>query len=184
MSRIYPTLRIKLIHALQRVKSDSTQEKEDPVFTKLLYPTDFSESAGKSLAYLKQLRKAGAEEVIILNVIHQRIIDTLETVHKAVYFQDGRYQEDAEEAQHRISTERERKMAPIAAELEAAGFRVRTLTVTGYPVKVILKMEKEEEVSAIVMGSHGRSNFAGARMGSVTEKVARRAVAPVLIIKR
>ena len=154
------------------------------MFKKILYPTDFSEPAGKVVAYLKQLRNAGAEEVVILNVIHQRILDTLETVHKAVYFQDGRYQEDAEAAQNRIEKERFQKMAPIAAELDAAGFKVTTMAVAGYPVKAILKVEKEEDVSAIVMGSHGRSNFRGARLGSVSEKVARRSATPVLIVKR
>ncbi len=47
------------------------------MFAKILYPTDFSDTAGKSLQYLKELRKAGAREVVLLNVIHQRILDSL-----------------------------------------------------------------------------------------------------------
>ena len=154
------------------------------MFKIILYPTDFSDTAGKSLDYLKQLRNAGAEKIVLLNVIHQRILDTLETIHKAAYFQDARYHEDRDEAELKLTKDRRNKMAPIAAELEATGFEVKIRIEKGYPVKEILKVEKEEAVSAIVMGSHGRNNFPGARIGSVSEKVMRRSVAPVLLVKR
>jgi nucleotide-binding universal stress UspA family protein len=39
-------------------------------------------------------------------------------------------------------------------------------------------------VSAIVIGSHGRSNVAEMLIGSVSEKVIRRCRVPVLVIKR
>lgn len=154
------------------------------MFKTLLYPTDFSDAAGKSLDYLKQLHNAGAEKIVLLNVIHQRVLDTLETIHKAAYFQDARYHEDRDEAEQRLEKDRRDKMAPIAAELEAAGFEVKIRIEKGYPVKEILKVEKEEAVSAIVLGSHGRNNILGARMGSVSEKVIRRAVSTVLLVKR
>ncbi len=154
------------------------------MFKTILYPTDFSDNAGKSLGYLKQLHNAGAEKIVLLNVIHQRVLDTLETIHKIAYFQDGRYHEDREEAEQKLEKDRKNKMAPIVAELEAAGFEVKIRIEKGYPFREILKVEKEEAVSAIVMGSHGRNNFPGARIGSVSEKVMRRSVTPVLLVKR
>ena len=154
------------------------------MFKTILYPTDFSDNAGKSLDYLKQLHNAGAEKIVILNVIHQRVLDALETIQKVAYFQDGRYHEDREEAEQKLEEDRKNKMAPIVAELEAAGFEVKLRIEKGYPVREILKVEKEEAVSAIVMGSHGRNNFPGARIGSVSEKVMRRSVTPVLLVKR
>ena len=154
------------------------------MFKTILYPTDFSDTAGKSLDYLKRLRKAGGEKIVLLNVIHQRILDTLETIHKAAYFQDGRYHEDRNEAEQRLEKDRRNKMAPIAAELESAGFEVKIRIEKGYPVKEILKVEKEEAVSAMVLGSHGRNNIISARIGSVSEKVIRRAVSTVLVVRR
>lgn len=154
------------------------------MFKTILYPTDFSDNAGKSLDYLKQLHNAGAEKIVLLNVIHQRVLDALETIHKVAYFQDGRYHEDSEEAEQRLEKERKIKMASIVAELEAAGFEVKIRIEKGYPVREILKVEKEEAVSAIVMCSHGRNNFPGTRIGSVSEKVMRRSVTPVLLVKR
>ncbi len=154
------------------------------MFSKILYPTDFSDTAGKSLQYLKELRKAGAEKVVLLNVIHQRILDSLETIHKAVYFQDGRYEEDSEAAIQKLEEERRKKMAPLATELEAAGFEVITRIEKGHPVTKILEVEKAEDVSAIVMGSHGRNDIVEALIGTVSEKVIRRSKTPVLLIKR
>ena len=47
------------------------------MFKKILYPTDFSEVAVKALEYIKQLKEAGSQEVVVLNVINQRILDGL-----------------------------------------------------------------------------------------------------------
>jgi len=154
------------------------------VFTKILYPTDFSDTAGKSLQYIKALRKAGAQKVVLLNVIHQRILDSLETIHKVAYFQDGRYEEDRETTEQKLEAERIKKMVPLVTELEAAGFEVITRIEKGHPVTEILKVEKAEAVSAIVMGSHGKNDIVEAFIGTVSEKVVRRSAAPVLLIKR
>jgi len=154
------------------------------MFAKILYPTDFSDTAGKSLQYLKELRKAGARKVVLLNVIHQRILDSLETIHKAIYFQDGRYEEDSETAIQKIEAERKEKMAPLVAELEAAGFEVTVRIEKGHPVTQILKVEKDEDVSAVVMGSHGRNDIVDSLIGTVSAKVVRRSAKPVLLIKR
>ncbi len=154
------------------------------MFTHILYPTDFSDTAGKSLAYLKALRPAGAQEVLVLHVIHQRILDTFDTLHAVVYFQDGRYHEDREKAEQQLVADRTEKLRKIASELENAGYAVKTILRKGYPVREILKVEKEEDVSVIVMGSHGRNNLRGTRIGSVSEKVVRRSVSPVLLVKR
>ena len=51
-------------------------------------------------------------------------------------------------------------------------------------IQEILRVEEEENISAIVMGSHGRSNLQKIFLGSVSEKVARRCKQPVLVVKR
>lgn len=154
------------------------------MFTHILFPTDFSDTAGKSLEYLKALRRAGGQQVLVLHIIHQRIIDTFDTLHAAVYFQDGRYQENREETEQRLMEDRRKKMASVVADLENTGFDVHSRIKTGFPVREILKVETNEKVSVIVLGSHGRSNLRGARIGSVSEKIIRRSVSPVLLVKR
>ncbi len=154
------------------------------MFKKILYPTDFSDTAGKTIDYIIELQKSGAKEIVLLNIIHQRILDTFETIHIAAYFQDARYQEDSDEMTQRVKQERTEKITPIAEKLEKAGFKVKIRIEQGYPVKEILKVEKEEEVSAIVLGSHGRNNFTRSRLGSVAEKVIRGAASTVILVKR
>jgi len=159
-------------------------QKEAAVFDKILYPTDLSDVAGKAVDYLKRLKAAGAKEIVVLNVINQRIVDTISTINSVAYFHDGRYIEDPEKAIEKLIEERKSRMAPIVGELEEAGFRVKMMVRLGNPRREILQVEKEEEVSAIVIGSHGRSNVAEMLIGSVSEKVIRRSTVPVLVIKR
>jgi nucleotide-binding universal stress UspA family protein len=75
-------------------------------------------------------------------------------------------------------------MNPVADELEKAGLKVKTIIRTGVPVLEILKAEEAENVSIIVIGSHGKSNLEEMFMGSVSEKVSRKCKRPVLIVKR
>jgi len=47
----------------------------------------------------------------------------------------------------------------------------------------ILRVEDKEKVSAIVIGSHGMSNIAEMFLGSVSEKIIKRAKTPVLVVR-
>ena len=44
--------------------------------------------------------------------------------------------------------------------------------------------ETEEDISLIVIGSHGKSNVKEMLLGSVSEKVIRKSKRPVLVVKR
>ena len=47
----------------------------------------------------------------------------------------------------------------------------------------IIKKAKEDDADLIVMGSHGRSGLSHILIGSVAEKVTRKAPCPVFIVK-
>jgi len=51
-------------------------------------------------------------------------------------------------------------------------------------LREILRVEEEEGVSIIVIGSHGKTNIKEMLLGSVSEKVIRKSKNPVLVIKR
>ncbi|HSQ86629.1 MAG TPA: universal stress protein, partial [Desulfobacterales bacterium] len=76
------------------------------------------------------------------------------------------------------------ELKPIKSKLRAAGFTVKLRVEKGVPRLKILEVEKEEDVSAIVLGSHGRSNLAEMLLGSVSEYVIRYCKKPVIVIKR
>jgi nucleotide-binding universal stress UspA family protein len=69
-------------------------------------------------------------------------------------------------------------------ELTALGLKAKCRIERGIPIREILRVEEEEKVSAIIIGSHGLSNLEEVFLGSVSEKVVRKCKGPVLVIKR
>ena len=146
------------------------------MFTKILFPTDFSDNAQRAVEYIKQLKEAGSQEVVLLHVINQRIIDGL-TRH-------GVLETDAEKWKKGVKAVAEESLDEIAKTLENVGLLVKSSIKTGFPWSVILDFEKKENPSIIVVGSHGRSNLADMLLGSVSDRVIRKSKCPVLVIKR
>ena len=144
------------------------------MFKTILYPTDFSDVAGKSLDYIKQLRAGGAERVILLHVIDRRGMEALERYSAA----------HSVELEQKIIAETQEELQAIADNLQQAGFETETRVVVGIPVRRILAVEEKEDVSLLVLGSHGKSNMEEIFLGSVSEKVVRKCTKPVLVVKR
>ena len=145
------------------------------MFKKILYPTDFSDVSKKAIDYIKQLRERGSEMVIVLHVINQRGMQAVERYASGNSMEIGQ----------RIMDDAKQQIKVIEDELKKSGFKVKSMIKTGIPVREILKAEeKEENVSVIVIGSHGRGNLEEIFLGSVSEKVSRRCKSPVLIVKR
>ena len=72
-----------------------------------------------------------------------------------------------------------------AALAEAAGFRARSAQIEKSPTwKGIAEYADEHDARLIVLGSHGRSGFAGVLVGSVAGAVAAHSRRSVLIVHR
>ena len=146
------------------------------MFKKILYPTDFSDVAIKALDYIKQLKEAGSQEVVIVHVINQRTIDGLMRHAISDSNLDAWLKQAKAVAQEAL--------IEMSKELESLGFSVKRIIKTGYPCSEILELEDTEAPSIIVIGSHGRSNIGEIFLGSVSERVIRRCKRPVMVIKR
>ena len=144
------------------------------MFTRILYPTDFSDVSKKPLAYIKQLKEAGTKEVIVLHVIDEGQIEAVVLYGRgnSCVFID------------KMEQEARREVAAIEKELRDSGFVVNSIVKAGIPLREILSVEEDEKVSLIVVGSHGKTNLKEMLIGSVSEKVIRRSKSPVLVIKR
>jgi len=68
--------------------------------------------------------------------------------------------------------------------LKESGFDVKVRIERRIPLREILRVEEEEGVSVIIIGSHGKTNIEEMLLGSVSEKVIRRSQKPVLVVKR
>jgi nucleotide-binding universal stress UspA family protein len=151
------------------------------MFAKLLYPTDFSDVSKKALAYLKSMKDAGAEQVIVLRVINAKRIDCISKGVAMAGKEASRFLKDVYEE---LLAEAFAQVKPIEAELKNAGLDVKVRVERGIPHSKILEVAEEEKVSAIVLGSHGRSNLGDMILGSVSDHVIRHSRKPVLVIKR
>lgn len=74
------------------------------------------------------------------------------------------------------------QVAACAQPALAAGTAVEVLVEVGRPASVILERAASLPADLIVMGTHGASGFEHLVLGSVTEKVLRRATCPVLTV--
>jgi nucleotide-binding universal stress UspA family protein len=144
------------------------------MFKKILFPTDFSDLAARALEFVIQLKNSGAEEIIVLHVLDD----------KYFYFLDESTAIDFEKFEKDLKRDAMNKLTAVANKLNGSGFKVKVMIARGAPVSEILKVERDEDVSIIVLGSHGISNLKEMFLGSVSESVIRKSPQPVLVVKR
>lgn len=83
-----------------------------------------------------------------------------------------------------LQTDFDRLLACAKREAEAAGARrVSTVQLMGSPEVEIAQYARDHAVDLIVMGTHGRTGIPHALLGSVAERVLRRASCPVLCVR-
>ena len=143
------------------------------MFKKILFPTDFSDVSRKALEYIKQLKGAGAQEVIVLHVVDEKELAVL-----------SRVPDQYSQIMAHIEKDIANVMGAIETDLTAEGFQVKLTVKTGQPFTEIMTTAADEKVSIIILGSHGRSNIGEMLLGSVSENVIRHARVPVLVISR
>jgi len=150
------------------------------MFNKLLYPTDFSDHSKKVIPFIKKLKETGTKEVIILHVIdtnHDSLIKTFTMLTESMKHQlEIDFVKDVSEAA-------DKKIKEVMDEL-GNDFEIKIIIDKGVPFKKIIEIADNENVSAIVMCSHGASDIQEIVLGSVTDKVIRKSKQPCLIIKR
>ncbi|MFH1491708.1 MAG: universal stress protein [Pseudomonadota bacterium] len=146
------------------------------MFKRILYPTDFSDVAGKAMDYIKGLEGCKPEEVIILHVINERNIEALRI------YAAGKI--NFEDFIKEMIDDATRLLDWIESELKVCGYHVKKRVEVGNPLQEILKIEEEENISIIILGSHGKTNLTEMFLGSVSEKVIRKSKGPVLVVKR
>ncbi|OGW58940.1 MAG: hypothetical protein A2Y48_08535 [Nitrospirae bacterium RIFCSPLOW2_12_42_9] len=140
-------------------------------FGKILFPTDFSESAENASRYALSLAKKYASKVYVIHVIEPFTYTT-------EFGLDFSAQLKEMEASAR------RLLDDIAASIKKTNLDVESVLITGEPFVEIIKYARKEQVDLIVMATHGRSGIEHMLMGSVAEKVVRKSPCPVLTIKK
>ncbi|SDR04145.1 universal stress protein [Natronobacterium texcoconense] len=135
----------------------------------ILVPTDGSPEVERALEYGFDLARSHEATVRVLYVVNAASYGGLpmETAWEGI--------SDALRDEGRDAVERARQLAPEDVDVET---RVRE----GSPNRVIVEESKTEDCDLIVMGTHGRGGIDRLLLGSVTERVVRRAPVPVLTV--
>jgi universal stress protein A len=76
-----------------------------------------------------------------------------------------------------------KEMEKFLIDLQSDAFEVKGRLESGDPTDTILRLAADDDYHLIVMGTHGRTGLSHLFLGSVAEKVVRRAACPVLTIR-
>lgn len=140
---------------------------------RILVATDFSDHARTALEYAAYCAKAFEAEVLLCHVVPEPDVLSQLPPGGEGYFPPN-------------FTEMQEKAARKEGErwLSDAGISGgRFVTASGTPFVEIIRMAREEQADLIVLGTHGRGAIAHLLLGSVAEKVVRKAPCPVLTVR-
>src|SRR5262245_4543810 len=141
---------------------------------RILVPTDFSKWSQNALAYGAAFAEKFGAEVYLLHVVQDLALFIPEAVLAAPPMMPPVEQFVAAA---RAALER------VAREAHAPGVVLRPEVAEGLPFDEIVRLARDRNVDLIVMGTHGHTGLAHVLMGSVAEKVVRRAPCPVLTVR-
>jgi nucleotide-binding universal stress UspA family protein len=139
--------------------------------TKILVPTDFSEGADHALDYAIDLAKAFGAQMVVAHAYATPV----------VYVPEGFVTPPIDE--NAVRAEIDKGLVRLLDRLKAAGVAKITTTVgAGDAWREIVRIAKDEACDLIVMGTHGRGGVTHLLLGSVAEKVVRKAPCAVLTV--
>jgi nucleotide-binding universal stress UspA family protein len=140
----------------------------------VLVPTDFSETSDSALRYGKALADAFGATLHVVHIIEEPYGQPWAV--EAYGFSLAALQEEwIKDAQTRL--------ASCLSNDEREKLHAVTTTVLGHPVMEILRYASENAIDLIVLGTHGRGPLGHVVLGSVAERVVRKAPCPVLTVR-
>lgn len=149
-----------------------------PKIQTILVPTDFSEPTRDQLDYSVWLAQTVRARLILLHVLQTMPLA------EAVNWLDGVAPPTGEAALwEQVKHASEQQMGRLKELYAAAGVEITTRVKEGVPFVEIIRTAEQEQADLIVMGSHGRTGVRHLLIGSVAERVVRKAACPVLVLK-
>jgi len=143
---------------------------------RILCPVDFSEFSAPALERAVRLGEWFGARVEVLHVIPSLPFVMPAAMGIAAYYPDPI---EVTAAQRQQVT---RNLGDLVEPFLDGGAPIVTKVLEGEPWRVILDEAKGVPADLLVIGTHGRSGFEQLLLGSVTEKVLRRAPCPVLTV--
>ena len=143
---------------------------------KILCPFDFSKNSQEAFQYAIHLMSKDDDATIYLaHVVDSRVFD----YSSPFYGQEPSVMKVALDQPTREQLEN-KLLAEVPEEIQN---RVETIILFGVPFHEIIMAARNMDIDLIVIGTHGRTGLAHMIIGSVAEKVVRKAPCPVLSVK-
>src|SRR5262245_11724747 len=141
---------------------------------RILVPIDFSKHSQNALTYAAAFAEKFGAEIYLLHVVQDLALFIPDAVTAGPPLLPPMDQLTAavREALDRVI--RENQLGPLQVHPEVR---------EGTPFYEIIQFAKEKSIDLIIMGTHGRGGLAHVLLGSVTEKVVRKAPCPVLTVR-
>jgi universal stress protein A len=146
--------------------------------SRILYPTDFSEHSLVALPLAVDLANRYSAElhcIYVLDTDNEFLLDGDYVIPSMAPFPMDR-EAMRKTAEERLSSFGAQQMPEIAGS-------VQTAVVTGKPFAEIIRYVRDRAIDLIVLGTHGHSALASMLLGSVAEKVVRKAPCAVLTVR-
>jgi nucleotide-binding universal stress UspA family protein len=152
---------------------------------KIMVGCDFSKYSKETLECAVPLAEKLQADLIILNVINQKEIDTLLKVAEGQFDRNiEKYVEKtAQEYETRVKADRTRLMEKLIEDIGCAHLSIKKVFRVGVPFQELIHAIEDESADMLVMGQKGRSDLAGVLFGSTAEKVFRRCPVPLLSVR-
>jgi nucleotide-binding universal stress UspA family protein len=142
-------------------------------FKKILVATDFSQHASAAVRLATELAKAAGD-------CELRLLHVLDLVPYSL--PDGMPIYDAVTLT-RVRDDATRRLSEQKQEALKSGVRrVEATLLDGQPSYQIVRVAADWDAGVIVIGTHGRRGFSRLLLGSVAERVVRKAHCPVLVV--
>ncbi|TAK53490.1 MAG: universal stress protein [Bacteroidetes bacterium] len=138
----------------------------------ILCPIDYSVYSEMALKYAIEFAEKYQAKLYLMHVLDIRVYDINDPDLYNVNIID----------EETINKLRERLLKCVNEDAKNK-ISVEAIIIQGVPFAEIIKTAKECKIDLIVLGTHGRTGLSHAIMGSVAEKVVRKAPCPVLTIR-
>lgn len=170
--RILKMIRVPVmtVHENDRLALNPADPAGSISLRKLLVPVDFSECSLSALALAISLGQEYQAEILVLHVLEDIF---------PIGFDVGMVMPFPNLHEERLAAARKR-LEGILPEDPAHWCRLTTEVVAGVPSMEILDRAQAENFDLILMGAHGKDFMEELFLGSVTDKVVRTAVCPVV----
>lgn len=142
---------------------------------KILVAVDGSDSGFRALMRGHKLGSAFKSNLTILNVIDDPVDSNISTI--------GGFSDYRLLMEKNLKKESENLLDSYMEHFKAYPGQVDTLILFGNPANKIIELSEKEGYDLIIVGSRGLGTFAGAMLGSISNKVVNKSKVDVLTVQ-